>query len=153
MKRSYRSGVGIFLLNKKKKLWVGKRIDSASDFWQMPQGGIDDKETENQAMMRELKEEIGTNNIKTLMISDEWFKYDLPNDLVKNVWKGRYIGQTQKWYACQFQGKDNEIKLDNFKPEFLEWKWIDPKEALNLVIPFKKEMYKKILKKFNVLYA
>lgn len=120
MKRSYRSGVGIFLLNKKKKLWVGKRIDSASDFWQMPQGGIDDKETENQAMMRELKEEIGTNNIKTLMISDEWFKYDLPNDLVKNVWKGRYIGQTQKWYACQFQGKDNEIKLDNFKPEFLE---------------------------------
>ncbi len=153
MKRSYRSGVGIFLLNKKKKLWVGKRIDSASNFWQMPQGGIDDKETENQAMMRELKEEIGTNNIKTLMISDEWFTYDLPNDLINKVWKGRYIGQTQKWYACQFQGKDNEIKLDNFKPEFLEWKWIDPKEALNLVIPFKKEMYKKILKKFNVLYA
>ena len=153
MKRSYRSGVGIFLLNKKKKLWVGKRIDSASNFWQMPQGGIDEKETETQAMMRELKEEIGTNNIKTLMISDEWFKYDLPNNLVKNVWKGKYIGQTQKWYACQFQGKDNEIKLDNFKPEFLEWRWVEPKDVLKLVIPFKKEMYKKILKKFKVLYA
>ena len=98
----YRHGVGIFLLNKKKKLWIGKRIDAQNDFWQMPQGGIDSKESELNAMMRELKEEIGTNNVEVLMRSDQLYQYELPKNLISNVWSGKYKGQIQRWFACSF---------------------------------------------------
>ena len=149
----YRNGVGIFLLNKNKKLWVGKRIDSDGQFWQMHQCGIDIGEKEDDAMNRELKEEIGTNNVNILMKSEGWFKYDLPQDLMKSIWKGKYKGQRQKWYACEIIDDDNQINLNYHKPEFSEWKWIDPKSALDLVIPFKKRMYEKILDTFRKLYV
>ena len=148
----YRNGVGIFLLNKNKKLWVGKRIDSDSKFWQMPQGGIDTGEKEDDAMKRELKEEIGTNNVNILMKSEDWFQYDLPQELMKSIWKGKYNGQRQKWYACEIVDDDNKINLNYHKPEFSEWKWIEPRLAIDLVIPFKKSMYEKILDTFIVLY-
>ena len=148
----YRNGVGIFLLNKNKKLWVGKRIDSDSKFWQMPQGGIDTGEKEDDAMKRELKEEIGTNNVNILMKSEDWFQYDLPQELMKSIWKGKYKGQRQKWYACEIVDDDNKINLNYHKPEFSEWKWIEPRLAIDLVIPFKKSMYEKILDTFIDLY-
>ena len=148
----YRNGVGIFLLNKNKKLWVGKRIDSDGKFWQMPQGGIDTGEKEDDAMKRELKEEIGTNNVNILMKSEDWFQYDLPQELMKSIWKGKYKGQRQKWYACEIVDDDNKINLNYHKPEFSEWKWIEPRLAIDLVIPFKKSMYEKILDTFIDLY-
>ena len=152
MNLPYRNGVGIFLLNKEKKLWIGKRIDDEKDFWQMPQGGVDVKESDSEAMMRELKEEIGTNNIKVLDKSEEKLFYDLPKELISKVWSGRYKGQAQQWYACDFIGSDNEIDLNYHKPEFSEWKWVEPEKILDLVIPFKKNMYEKILRAFKKLY-
>ena len=152
MNLPYRNGVGIFLLNKEKKLWIGKRIDDEKDFWQMPQGGVDVKESDSEAMMRELKEEIGTNNIKVLGKSEEKLFYDLPKELISKVWSGRYKGQAQQWYACDFIGSDNEIDLNYHKPEFSEWKWVEPEKILDLVIPFKKNMYEKILRAFKKLY-
>ena len=102
MNLPYRNGVGIFLLNKEKKIWIGKRVDNNKDFWQMPQGGIDLKESDSEAMMRELKEEIGTNNIKVLCKSEEKFFYDLPKEFINKVWSGRYKGQAQQWYAVSY---------------------------------------------------
>ena len=149
----YRHGVGVFLLNKKKKLWIGKRINAQNDFWQMPQGGIDTKESELNAMMRELKEEIGTNNVEVLMRSDQLYQYELPKNLISKVWSGKYKGQIQRWFACSFLGEDREIKLDYYKPEFKDWKWVDPIYILEKVIPFKRKMYKKIIEDFRNLYS
>ena len=146
----YRIGVGIFLLNKDKKLWVGKRIDFKSNFWQMPQGGIDKNETPRQAMIRELGEEVGIK--KNFEIIDEtrnWLNYELPHELKQKVWNGRFIGQKQKWCVCKFLGADNEIDLKSHKPEFSEWKWIRPRDAIKLVVPFKKKMYENVLETFD----
>ena len=98
---AYRKGVGIFLLNKSNKLWVGKRIDYKNNYWQLPQGGIDDSESEKQAMKRELGEEVGIKkNYEILMESKEWLSYDLPDYLKNLVWDGKYVGQVLKWFAC-----------------------------------------------------
>lgn len=151
--KKYRKGVGIFMLNKEKKLWVGQRIDNHNEFWQMPQGGIDKSETPIQAMRRELMEESGINgNFEILKETRNWLKYDLPKELVGMVWNGMYIGQRQKWFACKFYGDDKEISLDLSIPEFRRWKWIDPDDSINLVVPFKKKLYKKILEEFSILY-
>ena len=148
-----REGIGIFLLNSKKQLWIGKRIDVRNDYWQMPQGGIDNNESPLQAMKREMKEETGiTENFNVIMESKEWLSYELPKDLVNIVWGGKYLGQKQKWFACNFFGKDDEIKLDKHKPEFMDWKWIKPEHVLDLVVPFKRKMYEEILQKFVSLY-
>ena len=152
MNLDYRKGVGIFLLNKNKQVWVGKRLDVKNDFWQMPQGGIDSGESEKEAMMRELLEEIGTNNIKIIGTSKEWLSYNIPKELVRKIWKGRYLGQSQKWFACRFVGKENEINLNTRNPEFTDWKWIKPQLLMKSVIPFKRELYKKILEIFKDLY-
>ena len=152
MNLNYRKGVGVFLLNKKKHVWVGKRIDVKNNFWQMPQGGIDGGENDREAMMRELLEEIGTNNIKILGTSKDWLSYDLPVELVGKIWKGQYSGQSQKWFACEFTGNENEINLNTTNPEFDDWKWIKPQMLLKHVIPFKREMYKKILEIFKDFY-
>lgn len=148
---SYRRGVGIFLISKQKKIWVGKRIDSDS-YWQMPQGGIDSCETELQAMRRELKEETGIVNIKILASTEKWLKYDLPSELRKKTWDGKYKGQIQKWYACQFLGQDKEININEKKPEFKDWKWVTPQSIIDNVIPFKKKMYLDILESFKTFY-
>ena len=149
----YRRGVGIFLLNKKKELWVGKRIDFKNNYWQMPQGGIDKNETPEEAMARELGEEVGIiKNYEILMEHEKWLSYKIPDSLKKVVWNGKYIGQIQKWFVCRFFGKDKEFNLETHKPEFMEWKWIKPKEVLKFVVPFKKNLYENILKDFCNFY-
>ena len=106
----YRKGVGIFLLNSERKLWIGKRVDMKSGYWQMPQGGIDKKETPKEAMQRELMEEVGiSKNYRILYESKKWLKYDFPKELINIVWNGRYIGQKQKWFVCKFFGDNSEI--------------------------------------------
>jgi len=150
MKSNYRMGVGIFLLNKDKKLWVGKRIDFKSNFWQMPQGGIDNNESPREAMIRELGEEVGlTNNFDILGETKNWLNYHLPKELKEKVWNGKYIGQKQKWFACNFFGQDKEINLGAHKPEFSEWKWIDPHEVTKFVVPFKRKLYVNVLEAFK----
>ena len=152
MNLGYRKGVGVFLLNKSKQVWVGKRLDVKNNFWQMPQGGIDTGESEKEAMMRELLEEIGTNNIKIIGISKNWLSYDIPTELVGKIWKGRYLGQSQKWFVCEFLDEDSKINLNFHKPEFCEWRWIKPELLTKVVIPFKKKLYEEILKAFKDYY-
>ena len=119
----------------------------------MPQGGIDNNESPRQAMIRELSEECGIKkNYEILMDLEEWLSYSLPSSLNKIVWGGRYVGQTQKWFACRFLGKDREFDLETHKPEFEEWKWIRPEDAVKFVVPFKKKLYKDVLKGFENLY-
>ena len=136
--KDFRKGIGVFLINTNNQLWVGKRIDFKNDYWQMPQGGIDNNESPRQAMIRELSEECGIKkNYEILMELEEWLSYSLPSSLKKIVWGGRYVGQTQKWFACRFLGKDREFDLETHKPEFEEWKWIRPEDAVKFVVPFK----------------
>jgi putative (di)nucleoside polyphosphate hydrolase len=151
--KDFRKGIGVFLINEKNQLWVGKRIDFKNDYWQMPQGGIDNNESPRQAMIRELSEECGIKkNYEILMELEGWLSYSLPSSLKKIVWGGRYVGQTQKWFACRFVGKDKEFDLQTHKPEFQEWKWIRPEDATRFVVPFKKKLYKDVLKSFEDLY-
>ena len=151
MKKSYRKGVGIFLLNPDGRLWVGKRIDNKNDYWQMPQGGIDDNETEEEAMRRELNEEVGLEtNYNIIGISSSYHKYDLPSDIVNFVWNGKYKGQIQRWFYCMFLGNDNQIDVRKYsKPEFSKWKWVDPDESIKLVVPFKRKLYMSVLEEFR----
>ena len=149
----FRKGIGVFLINEKNKLWVGKRIDFKNDYWQMPQGGIDNDEDPRQAMIRELGEEVGIKkNYEIVMELEQWLSYLLPDSLKKVVWEGRYVGQIQKWFACRFYGKDEEINLETHKPEFKDWKWIKPQDVMKSVIPFKKKLYRNVLKGFENLY-
>ena len=151
--KDFRKGIGVFLINTNNQLWVGKRIDFKNDYWQMPQGGIDNNESPRQAMIRELSEECGIKkNYEILMELEEWLSYSLPSSLKKIVWGGRYVGQTQKWFACRFLGKDREFDLETHKPEFEEWKWIRPEDAVKFVVPFKKKLYKDVLRGFENLY-
>ena len=151
--KDFRKGIGVFLINTNNQLWVGKRIDFKNDYWQMPQGGIDNNENPRQAMIRELSEEVGIKtNYEILMEREGWLSYSLPSSLKKIVWDGRYVGQIQKWFACKFFGKDNEFDLETHKPEFEEWKWIRPEDAVKLVVPFKKKLYEDVLKGFENLY-
>ena len=151
--KDFRKGIGVFLINKKNQLWVGKRIDFKNNYWQMPQGGIDNNENPRQAMIRELSEEAGIiKNYEILMELEGWLSYSLPSSLKKIVWGGRYVGQKQKWFACRFFGKDEEFNLKTHKPEFEDWKWIRPEDAIKFVVPFKKKLYKDVLKGFKDLY-
>ena len=128
-------------------------MDFKSDYWQMPQGGIDKNESPINAMKRELMEEVGiSNNYEIIRETSCWLKYKLPKNLLGKIWNGKFIGQTQKWYACKFNGKDKEINLNTHYPEFSDWKWIKPDDSLKLVVPFKKELYKNILENFKDLY-
>ena len=151
--KDFRKGIGVFLINTNNQLWVGKRIDFKNDYWQMPQGGIDNNENPRQAMIRELSEEVGIKkNYEILMEREGWLSYSLPSSLKKIVWDGRYVGQIQKWFACKFFGEDKEFDLETHKPEFKEWKWIRPEDAVKLVVPFKKKLYIDVLKGFENLY-
>lgn len=154
MSKRYRKGVGVFLLNQNKKLWVGKRMDLNNEYWQMPQGGIDGEETPVQAMKRELMEETGLEkNYKIIGKTNNWLKYNLPENLVNVVWEGKYLGQEQIWFACSFLGNDNQININLFKkPEFCKWKWIDPLDSLRLVVPFKRRLYKSIIDEFSIFF-
>ena len=147
---SYRLGVGIILLNEEKKVFVGKRIDIKSEAWQMPQGGINKDEKIENAAYRELYEETGIKKAKIILRSKKWFQYNIPLPLKKKLWKGKYLGQKQKWYVMKFKGNERQdINLNISKAEFCDWKWINLNELESLIVSFKKEMYKKILKEFE----
>ena len=154
MKQKYRKGVGIFLINKRNQLWVGKRFDYKNEYWQMPQGGIDEPESPENAMKRELMEETGLNkSYKIISKTSSWLEYKLPRELVNEVWNGKYIGQKQIWFACRFFGNDDQVDIKKFKnPEFCEWRWINPIDCVDLVVPFKRTLYKKVLTNFRNLY-
>ena len=148
-----RVGVGIVLLNNDNKIFVGKRIDNPNNFWQMPQGGVDGNENFFDAAKRELEEETGVKSIKLIKELNSWFEYQLPGNLIGKIWKGKYSGLKQKWFVVKFIGKENEINIKTIKPEFLDWKWIKPKELTELVVDFKLNVYKKIqneLKSLNL---
>ncbi len=146
--RSYRPGVGIMLLNKASEVFVGQRIDNPADAWQMPQGGIDEGEDPLVAAWREMKEEIGTDRAELLAESRGWLNYDLPPDLADRIWKGRYRGQRQKWFAFRFAGADSDIRIETAHPEFRAWKWAAMRELPGLIVPFKRKLYADLLLEF-----
>jgi len=147
-KLPYRKGVGIMLINKQKKVFVGKRIDNA-EAWQMPQGGIDKGENVINAMRRELKEETGISSIKIIKQSAFEHIYDLPKNLIGKLWKGKYGGQNQTWFLVQFTGDEKEINLNQKHPEFKEWRWIEAKKLPELIVPFKRGLYEKLILEFK----
>ena len=148
---SYRIGVGIILLNEKKKVFVAKRIDIKSEAWQMPQGGVIKNEKVEDAAYRELYEETGIKKAKIIFKSKKWFQYKIPIPLKKKLWKGRYLGQRQKWFVMKFYGnKKKDINLNVSKAEFSDWKWVHLNKLVDLIVPFKKKMYQEIIKEFEL---
>ena len=145
----YRPCAGMMVLNKNGQVFVGKRLDMVTEHWQMPQGGIDPGEDPLKAAIRELDEEIGTQNVKLIYRLDEWLKYDLPENLIGKVWKGKYRGQKQKWFLFRFLGEDREINIETHHPEFSEWQWVEFSELPSLIVPFKRDLYETILQKFS----
>ena len=141
-----RKGVGVVVLNHENKVFVGKRRDNPIDKWQMPQGGVDQGESFLTAMKRELFEETNIQSIKVVKEIDGFFEYELPEELVGIIWKGKYRGQKQKWFIVKFIGNEDEINLKTKNPEFVEWKWIFPDELPNIIVNFKKDMYIELLK-------
>ena len=140
-----RTGVGIAVLNSKNKVFVGKRKDNPFDKWQMPQGGVNSNEPLLQAMQRELLEETSIKNIEVLKEFDQWLEYELPENLVGKIWKGKYRGQKQKWFVVKFLGDDSEININTKNAEFMEWKWIDIDLLPDLIVLFKKHIYEEVL--------
>ncbi len=146
-----RSGVGIVVLNKNNKVFVAKRIDNPRNFWQMPQGGVDDGEDFLSAAYRELEEETSIKNVELISELDGLITYNLPDRLLGVIWKGKYKGQIQKWFLMRYLGNDNEINIKTKKPEFLDWKWVDLKEITTLVVDFKLHVYKEVQEKVEKL--
>ena len=146
-----RKGVGIIVLNKKNKVFVGKRRDNPGDKWQMPQGGVDEGEDNFTAMQRELIEETSIKNIKIIKEIENVFEYELPENLVGIIWKGKFRGQKQKWFITRFLGQESEINLNTKHPEFIEWKWLAPEKLPDVIVDFKKNLYLKLLKEINLV--
>tara|TARA_B100000902_G_scaffold379447_1_gene413758 strand:- start:201 stop:668 length:468 start_codon:yes stop_codon:yes gene_type:complete len=144
-----RSGVGIIVLNNNNQVFVGKRKDNPGDKWQMPQGGIDEGENYITAMKRELIEETSIKNIQILKEIRHIYRYELPENLIGIIWKGRYRGQKQKWFITRFLGDDSEIDVNTKNPEFIDWKWIEPKKLPEVIVDFKKKLYEELLKEIN----
>tara|TARA_B100000965_G_scaffold376010_1_gene368902 strand:- start:947 stop:1423 length:477 start_codon:yes stop_codon:yes gene_type:complete len=142
-----RNGVGIVLLNKENKVFVAKRIDNPKNFWQMPQGGVDKNEDFLTAALRELKEETSIESVELIKEIDGTTTYELPNNLLGIIWKGKYKGQTQKWFLMRFNGIESEINLKTNHPEFLEYKWIDLEKITDVVVKFKLDVYEIIKKR------
>ena len=144
-KLPFRIGVGIILLNKENKVFVGKRIDNQeNNFWQMPQGGVNKNENFLEAAKRELKEETGVKTVELIKELNNWFTYDLPKELLSKIWQGKYRGQKQKWFIMKFVGNNDEINVKTKNPEFLNWKWIDPVILPKVAVTFKVDVYKKL---------
>ena len=142
-----RSGVGIVVVNKFNKVFVAKRIDNQKNFWQMPQGGVDNGEDFLTAAYRELKEETSITNVELISELDGFVTYNLPDRLLGIIWKGKYKGQTQKWFLMRYLGKDKEINIKTKNPEFIDWKWVELKEITKLVVDFKLHVYQHVQKK------
>ena len=139
-----RSGVGIVVLNKDNKVFVAKRIDNPKNFWQMPQGGVDEGEDFLKAAYRELEEETSIKNVELVKELDGTITYELPDRLLGLIWKGKYRGQKQKWFLMRFVGSDSEINIKTKHPEFLEWKWVELDKITDLVVDFKLHVYKEV---------
>jgi putative (di)nucleoside polyphosphate hydrolase len=139
-----RSGVGIVLLNKDNKVFVAKRIDNPKNFWQMPQGGVDEGEDFLKAAFRELEEETSIKNVELVKELDGTITYELPDRLLGLIWKGKYRGQKQKWFLMRFLGEDKEINIKTKHPEFLEWKWVELDKITDLVVDFKLHVYQEV---------
>ena len=139
-----RKGVGIVLLNNKNKVFVAKRIDNPKNFWQMPQGGVDGGENYYEAALRELKEETSVASVELIQEIDKKLTYILPDNLIGIIWKGRFKGQTQKWFVMRFIGNESEININTKNPEFLDWKWIDLEDLTKIAVNFKLDVYKKL---------
>ncbi len=146
--RPYRPGVGIVLLNAVGAALVARRIDTAEDAWQFPQGGIDDGETPLIAAWREMKEEIGTDQADLLAESAGWVTYDLPPDVADRVWHGRFRGQRHKWFAFRYTGRDGDINLATEHPEFSAWRWMDLADVPGVIVPFKRALYEHVVAEF-----
>jgi putative (di)nucleoside polyphosphate hydrolase len=146
----YRRGVGVMLLNRDGKVFVGARIDNTDEAWQMPQGGIDKGEEPWATALRELEEETGIppRLVERLSAAPERLKYDLPRALQGKLWGGRWVGQDQDWYLARFLGTDADVNIATKHPEFREWKWIEPAELPALIVPFKRELYRQLLREF-----
>ena len=153
MTNKYRKCVGMMILNAHKEILVGRRLDHPSGYWQMPQGGIDDNENPKEAVWREMLEEIGTNKAELIKISNQWINYDIPSETLKTLpWGDIYIGQTQKWFAFLFLGEDNDINVGTDNPEFSEWKWTRMDSIVDSIVPFKRDVYAKILEEFKDIF-
>ena len=146
-----RNGVGIVVLNKENKVFVAKRIDNPGNFWQMPQGGIDDGEDFLTAAYRELYEETSIKKVELIKELNGILTYELPNHLLGIIWKGKYKGQKQKWFLMRYMGKDEEININTNNPEFLDWKWIELDLITDVVVDFKHHVYKELKEKVKKL--
>jgi len=139
-----RTGVGIVVLNTKNQVFLAKRIDNPKNFWQMPQGGVDNGEEFYEAAIRELEEETSIKTVSLIKEIDDLTTYLLPNHLVGIIWKGRYKGQKQKWFVVRFDGDEKEININTKHPEFLDWKWVNIENLTDEIVDFKIHVYKKI---------
>ena len=146
-----RIGVGIIILNKKNEVFVGKRKDNPTDKWQMPQGGVNKGEDFITAMRRELLEETSIKTFKIIKEVENMYEYELPENLVGIIWKGKFRGQKQKWFINRFLGQDEEINLKTKHPEFIEWKWIKPMMLPKVIVDFKRKLYLNLLKEINLV--
>jgi putative (di)nucleoside polyphosphate hydrolase len=143
-----RQGVGIMLLNRDGRVFVGQRCDVVHAAWQMPQGGIDPGETPQAAALREMREELGTANADVIISAHNWLSYELPPELLERIPTPRWRGQTQQWFLMRFSGADDEIDVATEHPEFSAWKWVPPDHLLELIVPFKRELYRRVLAEF-----
>ena len=153
MSDKYRRCVGIMILNNNNEILVGKRLDHPSGHWQMPQGGIDENENPEEAVWREMQEEIGTNNAILIKESEQWINYKIPKETLATLpWGHNYIGQTQKWFAFRFNGNESEINVGTENPEFSAWRWSQHNLLVENIVPFKRNTYEKILEEFRDLF-
>jgi len=149
-KLPYRPCVGVMVLNATGEVFVGQRKDRDTDAWQMPQGGVEKGEDPAEAALRELEEETGISRdlVQIVAQTEGWLPYDLPHDLVPNIWKGRFRGQEQMWFLLRFNGTDDQVNIQTEIPEFSEWRWLPADQLLDSIVPFKREVYAAVLNGF-----
>ena len=150
MTGEYRRGVGVMLLNADKQVWVGRRIDNTDEAWQMPQGGIDEGEAPWATALRELEEETGIPPYLVEKIAEcpERLRYDLPDELRPHLWGGRWRGQEQDWFLCRFLGRNSDVNIATAHPEFCDWKWIPARELPEIIVPFKRDLYRRLIEQW-----
>ena len=150
----YRRGVGVMLLNDEGKVWVGARIDNPEDAWQMPQGGLDEGEDPWATALRELEEETGVSPDLVERVAEcrERLRYDLPEEWRPRLWGGKWAGQEQDWFLCRFLGRDSDVNIATPHPEFREWRWVEPQQLPELIVPFKRDLYRHLLREFSEFF-